>query len=77
MCRGGRMFQPTRAWRRWHRHVNRKQRRFAVSSALAASAVHFSFFLFLSPFSFFQQRHKADEVCFVGSSIGYGTWTQD
>jgi large subunit ribosomal protein L4e len=39
MCRKGRMFAPTKIWRRWHRHVNRNQRRFAVCSALAASAV--------------------------------------
>ena len=39
MCRGGRMFNPTRVWRKWHRRVNLKQRRFAVASALAASAV--------------------------------------
>jgi len=39
MCRGGRMFAPTKTWRRWHRKVNINQRRFAVASALAASAV--------------------------------------
>jgi len=39
MCRGGRMFAPTKTWRRWHRRVNINQRRFAVASALAASAV--------------------------------------
>ncbi|KAK1310390.1 60S ribosomal protein L4 [Acorus calamus] len=39
MCRGGRMFAPTKIWRRWHRRVNIKQKRFAVASALAASAV--------------------------------------
>lgn len=39
MCRGGRMFAPTKVWRRWHRRVNKAQRRFAVVSALAASAV--------------------------------------
>lgn len=39
MCRGGRMFAPTKIWRRWHRRVNVNQRRFAVVSALAASAV--------------------------------------
>lgn len=39
MCRGGRMFAPTKVWRRWHRRVNKGQRRFAVVSALAASAV--------------------------------------
>ncbi|CAH0478495.1 unnamed protein product [Peronospora belbahrii] len=39
MCRGGRMFAPTRIWRKWHRKINVNQRRFAVASALAASAV--------------------------------------
>jgi len=39
MCRGGRMFSPTKIWRRWHRKVNVNQRRYAVSSALAASAI--------------------------------------
>jgi len=39
MCRGGRMFAPTRIWRKWHRKVNMNQRRFAVASAVAASAV--------------------------------------
>ncbi|PKU86246.1 60S ribosomal protein L4-1-like [Dendrobium catenatum] len=39
MCRGGRMFGPTKIWRRWHRRVNINQRRYAVVSALAASAV--------------------------------------
>jgi len=39
MCRGGRMFAPTKIWRRWHRQSNLTQRRFAVASALAASAV--------------------------------------
>lgn len=39
MCRKGRMFAPTKIWRRWHRHVNVNQRRYALVSALAASAV--------------------------------------
>jgi len=39
MCRGGRMFAPTKTWRKWHVKVNLKQRRFAVVSALAASAL--------------------------------------
>ena len=39
MCRGGRMFAPTKIWRRWHRRVNLNLRRYAVVSALAASAV--------------------------------------
>jgi len=33
------MFAPTRTWRRWHRKVNTNQKRFAVASGLAASAV--------------------------------------
>lgn len=39
MCRGGRMFAPTKIWRRWHKKVSVNQRRFAVASALAATAV--------------------------------------
>ncbi|PKA65898.1 60S ribosomal protein L4-1 [Apostasia shenzhenica] len=39
MCRGGRMFAPTKIWRRWHRRVNVNQRRYAVVSALSSSAV--------------------------------------
>lgn len=39
MCRGGRMFNPNVTWRRWHRKVNLTQRRHAVASAIAASAV--------------------------------------
>lgn len=37
--RGGRMFAPTKTWRRWHVAVPRKMRRLAVASALAATAV--------------------------------------
>jgi len=32
------MFCPTKTYRRWHRKVNKNQRRFAIVSALAASA---------------------------------------
>ena len=39
MCRGGRMFAPLKAWRRWHRRVNIKQRRYAICSAIAATGV--------------------------------------
>ncbi|KAK9827239.1 hypothetical protein WJX81_001716 [Elliptochloris bilobata] len=39
MCRGGRMFAPTKTWRRWHRKININLKRYAVASALAASAV--------------------------------------
>ncbi|KAL8135985.1 large ribosomal subunit protein uL4 [Apium graveolens] len=39
MCRGGRMFAPTRIWRKWHSRININQKRFAVASAIAASSV--------------------------------------
>ena len=38
MCRGGHMYAPTKTWRRWHRKINVNQKRYAVVSALAASA---------------------------------------
>ncbi|KAA8909498.1 ribosomal protein L4 domain-containing protein [Sphaerosporella brunnea] len=38
-CRSGRMFAPTKTWRKWHVKVPQGQRRFATASALAASAV--------------------------------------
>jgi len=39
MCRGGRMFAPTKTWRRWHRKVSVAQKRYALCSAIAASGV--------------------------------------
>ena len=33
------MFAPTKTWRKWHRKINTNQKRYAVASALAASAV--------------------------------------
>jgi len=39
MCRGGRMFAPTKIWRKWHKKINVNQKRYAVASALAASAL--------------------------------------
>lgn len=53
MCRGGRMFNPTKTWRRWNRKVNVNQKRYAVASALAASAV---------PSLVFARGHKIDNV---------------
>jgi len=53
MCRGGRMFAPTKTWRRWHRPINQKQRRYAVCSALAASAV---------PALLMARGHKVDGI---------------
>jgi large subunit ribosomal protein L4e len=53
MCRGGRMFNPTQTWRKWHRKVNVNQRRYAVASALAASAI---------PSLVFARGHRIDNV---------------
>merc|ERR1712183_1062395 len=38
MCRGGRMFAPTKVWRRWHRRINANQKRYAMCSAIAATS---------------------------------------
>jgi len=53
MCRGGRMFAPTKTWRKWHRKINTTQKRYAVTSALAASAV---------PALVMARGHKVDDV---------------
>ncbi|GJC93552.1 ribosomal protein L4/L1 [Colletotrichum higginsianum] len=39
MCRSGRMFAPTKTWRKWHVKVNQGQKRYATVSAIAASGV--------------------------------------
>merc|ERR1719362_2513221 len=39
MCRGGRMFAPTKTWRRWHRKINVAQKRYAMCSAIATTGV--------------------------------------
>merc|ERR1712210_443226 len=36
---GGRMFAPTKQWRRWHRKVGVAQKRYAMCSAIAATGV--------------------------------------
>ena len=53
MCRKGRMFAPTKIWRKWHRRINTNQKRYAVMSALAASAV---------PALVMARGHHIDEV---------------
>lgn len=53
MCRGGRMFAPTKTWRKWHRRINTNQKRYAVASALAASAI---------PALVMARGHMIDEV---------------
>lgn len=47
------MFAPTKIWRRWHRRINRNQRRYAVCSALAATAL---------PSLVMARGHRVDEI---------------
>lgn len=56
MCRGGRMFAPTKTWRKWHVKVNQNQRRFATASAIAASAL---------PALVMARGHKIDQIAEV------------
>lgn len=53
MCRGGRMYNPSKTWRKWNRKVNITQKRYAVASALAATAV---------PALVMSRGHVIDEV---------------
>lgn len=53
MCRGGRMFAPTKTWRRWHRKINVNEKRYALASALAASAI---------PALVMARGHRIDQV---------------
>lgn len=39
MCRGGRLFAPTKVWRKWHVKIPQNQKRYATASAIAASTV--------------------------------------
>jgi large subunit ribosomal protein L4e len=47
------MFAPTKTWRKWHRKINCNQRRYAVASALAATAL---------PSLVMARGHKISEV---------------
>ncbi|CAD7691714.1 unnamed protein product [Nyctereutes procyonoides] len=53
MCHGGRMFASTKTWCCWHRRVNTTQKRFAICSALAASAL---------PALVLSKGHRIEEV---------------
>merc|ERR1711944_217302 len=53
MCRGGRMFAPTKTWRKWRRKINVAQKRYAMCSAIAASAI---------PALLMARGHKIDQV---------------
>lgn len=55
------MFAPTKVWRRWHRKINIKQKRYAVASALAASAV---------PSLVMARGHRIEQVAEVPLVIG-------
>jgi large subunit ribosomal protein L4e len=72
MCRGGRMFAPTKQWRKWHRKINLNQRRFATVSALAASAL---------PSLVMARGHRISEVnevpCVVDDSLESTSKTKD
>jgi len=39
MCRKGRMFAPSKTWRRWMHKIKKNERRYATASALAASGI--------------------------------------
>jgi large subunit ribosomal protein L4e len=71
MCRSGRMFAPTKTWRKWHRKISVNQRRYATVSALAASAI---------PALVMARGHKVEkleEVPLVLSNISHSKKTKD
>merc|ERR1719376_1494349 len=53
VCRSGRMFAPTKTWRRWHHRLNTNQKRFAMCSAIAATGV---------PALVMSKGHKIEEI---------------
>ncbi|KAF6301863.1 hypothetical protein mRhiFer1_008774 [Rhinolophus ferrumequinum] len=53
MCRGGCTFAPTKTWHHWHHRVNTTQKRYAICSALAASAF---------PVLVMSKGHRIEEV---------------
>ncbi|CAG8590976.1 4622_t:CDS:2 [Racocetra fulgida] len=63
MCRGGRMFAPTKIWRKWHVKTNLNQKRFATASALAASAI---------PSLVLARGHRIEEIQEIPLVIGNG-----
>ena len=72
MCRGGRMFGATKIWRHWHKKISVNQRRYAVSSALAASAL---------PSLVMARGHRVDNVpefpLVLSDSLNRVTHTKD
>ncbi|CAG8558812.1 17344_t:CDS:2, partial [Funneliformis caledonium] len=63
MCRGGRMFAPTKIWRKWHVKTNLNQKRFAIASALASSSI---------PSLVMARGHRVEEIREVPLVIGNG-----
>ncbi|KAG0039927.1 hypothetical protein BGZ82_006184, partial [Podila clonocystis] len=63
MCRGGRMFAPTKIWRKWHVKTNQNQKRFATASALAASAL---------PSLVLARGHRIEQIEEVPLVVGSG-----
>jgi len=63
MCRGGRMFAPTKIWRKWHIKTNLNQKRFATTSALAASSI---------PSLVLARGHRIEEIKEVPLVVGNG-----
>jgi len=57
------MFAPTKIWRKWHRKINTNQKRFAVASALAASAL---------PSLVMARGHKISDVAEVPCVVDAG-----
>merc|ERR1712134_231039 len=53
MCRSGRMFAPTKTWRRWHHRINTNQKRYAMCSAIAATGV---------PALVLSKGHKVEQI---------------
>jgi large subunit ribosomal protein L4e len=58
------MFAPTKTWRKWHRKVNVTQKRFAVASAVAASAV---------PALVMARGHRIEQLAEVPLVVSSGT----
>ncbi|CAJ0920429.1 9806_t:CDS:2 [Entrophospora sp. SA101] len=63
MCRGGRMFSPTKTWRKWHVKTNLNQKRYAIASSLAASSI---------PALVLARGHRIEEIQEVPLVIGDG-----
>jgi large subunit ribosomal protein L4e len=63
MCRGGRRFAPTKTWRKWHVKINLNEKRYAIASAVAATAV---------PSLVLARGHRIEEVNEIPLVIGDG-----